>query len=678
MHARHALAGALALIIGATTALAQTPPATEPPPEQDVGAEPPPDAPPPVIGEDELAPLEDVPADEFPEAPPADTLEEPPEEETPAPPATIPPLSSDDTISLPEWDADDWLLVKPRVSLLDLNGYFRLRGDLLQNIDFGNRSAERYQPATGGDAEGGRKADFTYANIRLRVAPTINVTENIQIHTTLDILDNLILGSTPYLPHTLQGNPFNLLGGPQLPPSDPANAFADSIQVKHAWTRITALNETLELRFGRMPDHWGLGMMVNDGSCLDCNYGDVVDRMALNFNAAGHVFGFAFDLISSGPQLLPYGRIAHPVDTVEWDDVEQYSLKVEKRSHPNDIKDALANDQIVINYGLWALWRRQDRDLPYQLYNLDAAARENGVQDFRAVGPVTVRFPNDLPETPFNEATWPDELQRDANIFTVDLYGELYWKTLRIGLEAAFIYGEFTDVVFPNEGRGSPQALRHEILQWGAALEASYRLSGDYSGVRIDFNAGAASGDSAPGFGALDRAATQMGDFGRTDSQGRPVFDRTLNNFQFSPDYHIDLLMYRQIIGTVTDSWYISPGVSYDFDENININGNVTFTSAMYKRSTPSCGVRACNRSPDFVEGQGSQLMGLEIDAEVSYGLFTNLDGNMLRGAVMGGVLFPFDAFRNANIAADDGQGGVTGLGPNLAWTIMARLYVTY
>ena len=33
------------------------------------------------------------------------------------------------------------------------------------------------------------------------------------------------------------------------------------------------------LRFGRMGSHWGLGMLRNDGNCLDCDFGDTVDRV---------------------------------------------------------------------------------------------------------------------------------------------------------------------------------------------------------------------------------------------------------------------------------------------------------------------------------------------------------------------------------------------------------------
>jgi uncharacterized protein (TIGR04551 family) len=206
------------------------------------------------------------------------------------------------------------------------------------------------------------------------------------------------------------------------------------------------------------------------------------------------------------------------------------------------------------------------------------------------------------------------------------------------------------------------------MLMWGLAIELAYRLEGDYDGVQIQLRGGAASGDSAPGFGTNGQNDPQRGFF-RGDAED----DRTLGNFQFSPNYHIDLLMYRQILGTITESWYLSPGVAYDFDDNINLNAHVTYSQAMFKRSTPSCSdeTQVNCRTEAGQTGFGKTEMGLEIDAEASYGLTHDLDGNAFRAAIQGGIVFPFGAFANPN-RPEDSQG------PNFAWTIQARMYVTF
>ena len=37
--------------------------------------------------------------------------------------------------------------------------------------------------------------------------------------------------------------------------------------------------------------------------------------------------------------------------------------------------------------------------------------------------------------------------------------------------------------------------------------------------------------------------------------------DHTVDNFRFHPDYHIDQILFREIIGTVTDAIYVRPHV---------------------------------------------------------------------------------------------------------------------
>ena len=37
---------------------------------------------------------------------------------------------------------------------------------------------------------------------------------------------------------------------------------------------------------GRMPNHWGLGILANSGDCIDCDFGDSVDRLMGVFNVS--------------------------------------------------------------------------------------------------------------------------------------------------------------------------------------------------------------------------------------------------------------------------------------------------------------------------------------------------------------------------------------------------------
>lgn len=577
---------------------------------------------------------------------PAAPVPEPPAPPTAEVPSLLPPPTreggAEDEISLEQWQLDDWALVKPKTSLVELNGYYRLRADLLRKLDFdlqfpqntgdtgdtgdtgGWEQKTRYLPASDG------KADFTGANMRLRINPTINITDDIQIATTFDLLDNVILGSTADSTPAGGATPVNILSRSQLPPRNGVNAVSDSIVVRRLFGKVAALNQRLELRFGRMPDHWGLGMMTNDGDCLDCDYGDVVDQLAFTIKLAEHIFTPMYTFVSSGPVATPFGRSGgQPLDAVTWDDVEQYSLRVSHLDAPGMIEEWRLHDEPVLNYGLWLAVRRQYRDFDGEDYW--SIAYNADLDRFDPAHPV---------------AAGTKSVRRDGTIGTGDAFLKFYVSGWELGLEAALIFGQFKDKLV-NPTLNANRAT--DILKMGGALEAMYRFDGEYEGTVLSFKTGGASGDGRAGFGALDQADSQRGATGNTD-------DLKLYNFQFSPDYHIDLLMFRQIIGAVTNAWYVRPEVSYEFDNDITGKAAVIYSQALRRPATP-----------------GRALpMGLEFDAELSYGLQAKgkqEDG--LKAALAGGILFPFSAFRNLNLAQQD-QGG------SFAWTIQTRLYLNF
>ena len=55
------------------------------------------------------------------------------------------------------------------------------------------------------------------------------------------------------------------------------NGQREAIRVKHLWGEWKS--PLASVAFGRMPNHWGLGIMANAGQCIDCDFGDAVDRL---------------------------------------------------------------------------------------------------------------------------------------------------------------------------------------------------------------------------------------------------------------------------------------------------------------------------------------------------------------------------------------------------------------
>jgi hypothetical protein len=93
---------------------------------------------------------------------------------------------------------------RKRWKLLELDGYYRMRTDWFKNFNLGFPD-----PGFGGtpfptalgckSATSGHPCDnsLSSANMRLRLEPTINLDEGTSVHLQADLLDNLVLGSTP-------------------------------------------------------------------------------------------------------------------------------------------------------------------------------------------------------------------------------------------------------------------------------------------------------------------------------------------------------------------------------------------------------------------------------------------------------------------------------------------------
>ncbi|MDP7039361.1 MAG: TIGR04551 family protein [Myxococcota bacterium] len=523
-------------------------------------------------------------------------------------------------ISLSEWDTKDWMLIKPKVTRLELDGYFRLRGDLFRRLDLGNGvvwdGTERYPAPPDG------KANVTGTNMRLRIEPKINISEGIQIISTWDVFDNLVFGGTPN-----SDRPTDTLTSTQVSPSG-TSALNDSLYVKRAYARLYAMNEQLEVRVGRMSDHWGLGVFANDGDCFDCDYGSVVDRAALTFKIAQHVWVPMVDWLANGPVITPFGGVGgQPLDALNSDDAMRYSLRIVKTDHDDDIRESVLKGQTVWNYGLWNALQRQDRGLRAAYYasnDLSANAAVNA----------------------------EDDEKRDANIYLGSAFLKVYRGILEFGLEGTVLAGSFRDK-FVDTSAETTEATN--VLQVGGAMDATWRFGGDYEGTTLSLKAGGASGDSAAGFGALDQAAGQRG------ASVTGTDDYNLNNFQFSPDYHVDLILFRRLLGTVTDAWYVRPEVGYQFNERVNGGLAAIYSQALFKRSTPA-----------YAEGEsGENPLGFEVNVHLDYSSEPLAGGGVVKTGLAYGFLFPLGAFKNRTLELEEQD-------PEFAQTLQARLYLSF
>jgi uncharacterized protein (TIGR04551 family) len=395
------------------------------------------------------------------------------------------------------------------------------------------------------------------ANLRLRLNPEIHISDNLRILTQIDLLDNLVLGSTPdayamapaggngampggasgsaaaasyptgYRPAGVNGYaPIGLLTNSQGPPTAGVNSWTNSIDIKRAWGEY--MTPVGQLRFGRMPGHWGLGMVENSGDDFDSDYYTTLDRIMFvtGIRPIDLSFGAAWDFVSTGPTSAnPYNVYGgQPFGTCNQCNINEWAAFVAHRTNTEIQKLNLARGDIVINGGLYAVFRSQ---------TLDVLAGQT---------PQT---------TDFSTGTGGLE-PRQAWMLTPDLWVQLLWQKLRFEAEAATVQGQ---IGYIGQGAGfstldvsNPVSIR----EYGVVTQTEFRAIDDK--LDLQFGFGWASGDS--------RAATLAPPNGL-----RPELNQTgpISTFQFHPDYRVDLIFYRHILSRIEGTYYFRPSVTYDF-----------------------------------------------------------------------------------------------------------------
>lgn len=529
-------------------------------------------------------------------------------------------------------------LAKPSTSYpyIETHGYFRFRTDSFWGLDLGTKGTSSQLPPieamlNANSFPGGDMAQFgdtittgdgdsiglssysrdkskfiSSANIRLRLNPIIHVAQGASIHVQLDILDNLILGSTPYT----GDQPMAFFSDSQRSPSA-AEFGRDAVRITSAYGELKTFMGTL--RVGRMPNHWGMGMMFNSGghyssirqpamsrrslgmagnTCLDCDHGDYVDRASFTTDVFGHHIMLAYDYSLSGATQGADDTFGRPRDLGQFDDAQSFVLSIAKR--PESAEEvALRNRKLteqnkpVFDYGLYMMYRRQRIE--------------------------TRQTSSTVPSDPSTYEYMP----RGAQMFVPNLWFRLEHqpgthKRLRIEGEIAGVIGNMkygVDSLSPADTN-----VDRKIRQVAAALEIDYTNFAWSVGANAGFASGRKAGGN-PGLGAnydTDLAA-----------------DERFTAFFFDRDYFVDNIMFREIIGTITNAVYINPFFQYDLfskrADSLGLRLDLITAMAASPASTPS----------------GKSFYGAEADltvfyrqprygADISAGIF--LPGNAFNG----------------------------------------------
>jgi len=320
----------------------------------------------------------------------------------------------------------------------------------------------------------------------------------------------------------------------------------------------------------------------------------------------GHVWAVAYDFTATGPS-TPRNNPRHFIDLDPRDDVRTLTVAVLNFHTDVALRRRARADRTSFEYGAYVSHRWQDRDVPAHYLPTATPVALDSAQVMR----------------------------RGFRATAVDVWSRLTLPTGRVEIEGAYL-GAHIDQASLIPGVEFRDAFSSR--QFGFALQSEFgpQHAAHTGGYALGLDAGYASGDPAPGFGAQlgarasgpNAAAPQPGDI--DGPQASAPFDTRVDNFRFHPDYRIDRILFRELIGTVTDAIYVRPHARVRLAQvgpgRLDASVAVIASLAAQPASTPS----------------GARALGLEVDPTIAYATRDGFVASLEYAA-----FFPFAAFDN-------------------------------
>jgi uncharacterized protein (TIGR04551 family) len=507
------------------------------------------------------------------------------------------------------YDAEQLKALKETVNFLQLHGYFRLRGDLFTRADLG----------TGGTSSGGRtlfpasRGDpyLGVADMRLRLDPVIRVSDRIAIYSQIDVLDNAILGGNPAT------EPYFGLGSANVgAPILSSAVLAQPISLKRAWVEIqTPIGQ---VAFGRMPFHFGEGMVYNDGNCADCDFGTTFDRAQITTPPflGGHLATITGAYLTQGITTQA-SETARAIPTEQLAAGYRFSLQLTRVVAPLELKRRIDNGEWVLQYGVLGAYRFQS----WTSAQLQTNAQAN------TSGPI------------LNNGNSALLLPLHAQFFETDAYLQALYKSLTLATEVSVFGGNTRDGISSTGVSIPGQSV--DYLQAAAVIRGQYSFL-KQNALLIGADVGYASGDNDHNGNMGARPWATTSDRGIYDG---PVCSGAckggVRNFRLNPDFRVDQLLWRNLFTTVTNAVYGRLEGRYKLggrpsgggeNEGFEFGVSIIYSQAVFASATPSM-----TQAP----------LGVEFDPMITY-----LTHDRFYVGVVGGFLVPLGGLQIPNSPA--------------------------
>lgn len=486
----------------------------------------------------------------------------------------------------------------------------RLRPELLWNGDLGNTATTIPRAL---NLNEGDPSTLAWTSLRARYSATVHMGQRFRLRTSLDAFNNLVLGSTPasgsgsFTDGTLDGGQ-----------EAGALSMRDTLRVREAFGSWRFI-DWLDIDFGRMSDHFGLGLIRNRGDCTDCDGGTIVDGLRIGLEAFDFRLEASMEMTDTGPLDDRTQGVGQPRDLGIDDDTSTYTLRLISSRQASLSKrqrglSSAAEAGFHMDWGLFASFTQQSLNAS----PTDLLSQSSQCEGQRSSSGDVFSLPYDCWEL----------APRELFIWRPSLWTRLDWtpgldSRLRVEMELSANLG---DVKFL---QGLPELgdTSKEFSGFAGALEIDYQSGRMSTGLDVGF----ATGDDRHYLGVLDGQNIIDPDDANYEANDNVRTNAVVTSFWFNRDYRLDMLLFREVMGGVTNAYYVKPWVAYRLLDTeatrLSLRLDVAYAGAMKAEGTPG----------------GGSHWGIEVDTGLTLGL-----GDSFEFSIDTGLLVPMDALRDA------------------------------
>ncbi len=211
---------------------------------------------------------------------------------------------------------------------------------------------------------------------------------------------------------------------------------------------------------------------------------------------------------------------------------------------------------------------------------------------------------------------------RHYTAYIPDIWIHAAYRDMELEVEGTAVLGSIDDL---GDIPDAPPSV--DLRQYGGVARFLYHfLDGDLS---LGLEAGYASGDQ---WDNQPEGATHISNRRPFPGQG----DRTMNQFIFDQDYKIDLILFRELIGAVTNAVYARPSFDYSITDRIRMRVSNVTSFAQRQVSTPG----------------NARGYGIELDGDLEY------HNDSFSAGMAYGILFPLAALDHPVSSSTSGGPG--------------------